>query len=154
MPQGEGRWSLLSAALEGAERDELCEAVAEQWIARWGVVFYELSLGESCQIPWRELVYALRRLEARGIIRGGRFVTGFAGEQYASPEAVEALRTIRREPRAGQRVVLSACDPLNLTGVLFAGPRVPALRTQSIVYCDGLPVLESAAELPADAEAG
>jgi ATP-dependent Lhr-like helicase len=154
LPQGEGRWSLLTAALDSAERDELCDAVAEQWIARWGVVFYELSLGESCQIPWRELVYALRRLEARGIIRGGRFVTGFAGEQYAAPEAVEALRALRREPRTGQRVVISGCDPLNLTGVLFSGQRVPSLRTQSVVYCDGLPVATPAAELSDGAETG
>lgn len=152
MPQGEGRWALLLETLsvssepgsQDEDHDALCEAVAEQWIARWGVVFYELAACETCVLPWRDIVQALRRLEARGVLRGGRFVTGFAGEQYASPEAVEQLRAVRREPRTGQRVVLSACDPLNLTGVLFAGARVPALRTQSVTYCDGAPLDEAA----------
>jgi ATP-dependent Lhr-like helicase len=99
-------------------------------------------------LPYRDVVYALRRLEARGLIRGGRFVTGFSGEQYALPEAVEQLRAMRKEPRRGVRVELSACDPLNLTGILFSGPRVPALGTQRVVYRDGLPEsTESAARL-------
>jgi ATP-dependent Lhr-like helicase len=90
-------------------------------------------------LPWRDIVRALRRLEARGVLRGGHFVSGFSGEQYASPEAVEQLRAIRREPRRGVRVELSGCDPLNLTGVLFSGPRVPALRTHRVTFHDGLP---------------
>lgn len=150
MPQGEGRWSLLAEALSDVERDELCEAVVEQWIARWGVVFYELVATETCALPWRELIQALRRLEARGVVRGGRFVTGFSGEQYASPEAVEQLRALRREPRTGQRITLSACDPLNLTGVLFAGARVPALRAHTVTFRDGAPLDDTtlALELP------
>jgi ATP-dependent Lhr-like helicase len=135
---GEGRWSLLMAPADIDDRDALCEAMAEQLIARWGVVLRELMVNESCALPWREIVYALRRLEARGVIRGGRFVNGFVGEQYASPEAVEMLRAMRREPKRGARVTLSACDPLNLTAVILPGPRVPALRTNFVSYCDGV----------------
>jgi ATP-dependent Lhr-like helicase len=138
-PHGEGRWSLMRASFSALEYDALCEAVAEQWVARWGVVFRELAGCERCALPYRDVVYALRRLEARGVLRGGRFVTGFSGEQYALPEAIEQLRAVRREPRRGLRVELSACDPLNLTGVLFSGPRVPALGTQRVVYRDGVP---------------
>jgi ATP-dependent helicase Lhr and Lhr-like helicase len=145
-PHAEGRWSILRAAFSSIEYDALCEAVAEQWVARWGVVFRELATTERCALPYRDVVYALRRLEARGVLRGGRFVTGFSGEQYALPEAVEQLRAMRREPRRGVRVELSACDPLNLTGVLFSGPRVPAQRTQRVVYRDGVPELSAVVE--------
>ena len=143
VPQGEGRWSLLEAPLPDADYDALCEAVAEQWVARWGVLFRELGQLERSALPWRDVVYAARRLEARGVLRGGHFVNGFSGEQYASPEAVELLRAARREPRRGTLVSISACDPLNLTGVLFAGPRVPAQRTHNVTYCDGVPVTGS-----------
>jgi ATP-dependent Lhr-like helicase len=91
-------------------------------------------------VPWRELLWALRRLEDRGAVRGGRFVTGFSGEQYALPGAVEALRATRRMERSGQLVRLSASDPLNLVGILTPGPRIPALRTRAVIYCDGLPI--------------
>ena len=139
VPNAEGRWSLMRASFSEIEYDALCEAVAEQWVSRWGVVFRELATCERCALPYRDIVYALRRLEARGVLRGGRFVTGFTGEQYALPEAVEQLRAIRKEPRRGTRIELSACDPLNLTGILFSGPRVPAQSTQRVVYRDGLP---------------
>jgi ATP-dependent Lhr-like helicase len=79
----------------------------------------------------------LRRLEDRGLIRGGRFVSGFAGEQYALPEAVDHLNRVRRRPRSGLRVVVNATDPLNLVGLIVPGPTVPAVRTNSVVYCDG-----------------
>jgi ATP-dependent Lhr-like helicase len=95
---------------------------------------------EALAVPWREILRALRRLEARGIARGGRFVTGFVGEQYARPEAVEALRHTRRRQRTDEIVQLSAVDPLNLVGILTPGPRVPALRTNTVVYRDGLPL--------------
>jgi ATP-dependent Lhr-like helicase len=91
-------------------------------------------------VPWREVLWALRRLEDRGVVRGGRFVTGFSGEQYALPGAVEALRATRRMERSGQLVRLSASDPLNLVGILTPGPRIPALRTRAVIYCDGLPI--------------
>jgi ATP-dependent Lhr-like helicase len=135
----EGRWALLSPHGEPPDRDELAEAVAEQLLARWGVVFWDVLTRENFSVPWRDLLWALRRLEARGAIRGGRFVTGFSGEQYALPGAVETLRSLRRRPREGEIVRLSACDPLNLVGILTPGPRVPAVRTREIVFRDGLP---------------
>ena len=95
-------------------------------------------------VPWREVLWAFRRLEARGTIRGGRFVTGFAGEQYALPQAVDVLRAVRRSGRTGEVVRLSAADPLNLVGIVTPGPRVPALRTNSVTYVDGLPVTDPA----------
>jgi ATP-dependent Lhr-like helicase len=134
----EGRWALLPAQASQADRDELAEAVAEQLLARWGVVFRELLTRECLALPWRDIAWALRRLEARGSIRGGRFVNGFAGEQYALPEAVELLRKIRREPKNGTLVRICGGDPLNLVGIVLSGARVPALRTNELIYCDGL----------------
>ena len=83
------------------------------------------------------MLWALRRLEARGIIHGGRFVSGFGGEQYATPEAADVLSRVRREQRTGVTVEISGCDPLNLTGIVTPGPRVPARRTERVRYCDG-----------------
>jgi ATP-dependent Lhr-like helicase len=100
-------------------------------------VFRDLLARETLAVPWREVLWALRRLEARGSARGGRFVTGFVGEQYALPGAVDALRQVRRRERTGEVVTLSAADPLNLAGILLPGPRVPALRGRSVRYRDG-----------------
>jgi ATP-dependent Lhr-like helicase len=133
----QGRWALFEAPRPEADRDELAEAVAEQLLARWGVVFWDVAERETLAIPWREVVWALRRLEARGVILGGRFVTGFVGEQFALPEAVELIAHVRKRERSGELVVVSACDPLNVAGVLTPGPRVPALRTHAVVYRDG-----------------
>jgi ATP-dependent helicase Lhr and Lhr-like helicase len=105
---------------------------------------------ESVLLPWRLVLWALRRLEARGTVRGGRFVTGFVGEQYALPGAVDALREMRRRERTGEIVHLSAADPLNLVGIVLPGARVPALRTNTVSYRDGLPV-EDAGGVPASA---
>ena len=139
---GEGRWALLPTVApdEAIDRETLAEQVAGQLLARWGVVFWDLMARESLALPWREVVWALRRLEARGLVRGGRFVTGPAGEQYALPEAVEELRRVRRTERGGQTVRLNAADPLNLVGIILPGARVTAVRTNSITYRDGLPV--------------
>jgi ATP-dependent helicase Lhr and Lhr-like helicase len=142
--QGQGRWALLPGATPIDDPDALAEAVAEQLLARWGVVFRDLLVRESLVVPWREVWWAFRRLEARGVIRGGRFVTGFIGEQYALPEAIDALRAVRRSSRTGEVVRLSAADPLNLVGIVTPGPRVPALRTNSVTYVDGLPVTDPA----------
>ncbi len=139
---GQGRWALLPGATPVDDPDALAEAVAEQLLARWGVVFRDLLVRESLALPWREVWWAFRRLEARGVIRGGRFVTGFVGEQYALPEAVDALRAVRRSDRTGEVVRLSAADPLNLVGIVTPGPRVPALRTNSVAYVDGLPMTD------------
>jgi ATP-dependent Lhr-like helicase len=138
----EGRWSLVPTPDAVAEPEALAEAVAEQLLARWGVVFRDLLARESLVVPWRNVLWALRRMEARGSARGGRFVTGFVGEQYALPGAVDALRATRRRERSGECVRVSAVDPLNLVGILTPGPRVPALRTRVVVYRDGAPVAE------------
>jgi len=150
----EGRWSLFPGANMGdpscLDPDELAEALAEQLLARYGVVFRDLVARETLALPWREVAWALRRMEARGTVRGGRFVTGFVGEQYALPGAVDALRRTRRLERKGELVRLSACDPLNLVGILTPGPRVPAVRGGEVIFRDGLPIegSEAAAEEP------
>jgi ATP-dependent Lhr-like helicase len=132
-----GRWSLLPEPASGCDPDELAEAVAEQLAARWGVVFRDLAVRENLAVPWREVLWALRRMEARGTISGGRFVTGFSGEQFAHLDAVGMLRQIRKRPRTGETIQLSATDPLNLTGIVLPGPRVPAVLTNSVSYTDG-----------------
>ena len=132
-----GRWYLLPPPAADPDRDELAEAVAEQLAARWGVVFRDLAVRESLAVPWRDVLWALRRMEARGTIRGGRFVTGFSGEQFAHPDAVDLLRSVRKQPHTGQPVRISAADPLNLTAVILPGPRVPAIASNSVTYVDG-----------------
>ncbi|MEE2665607.1 MAG: DEAD/DEAH box helicase [Myxococcota bacterium] len=143
----EGRWAPFPASAGGEpeayDPDELAEAVAEQLLARWGVVFRDLLVRESLAVPWRELLWALRRMEARGTIRGGRFVTGFVGEQYALPGAVESLRRTRRAARSGELVRVAAADPLNLVGILTPGPRVASQRNAYVLYRDGAVVFES-----------
>jgi ATP-dependent helicase Lhr and Lhr-like helicase len=132
-----GRWSLLPDAAPDCDPDELAEAVAEQLAARWGVVFYDLLTRENLAVPWREVLWALRRMEARGTVAGGRFVAGLSGEQFAHPDAVDMLREIRKRPRDGQTIELSAADPLNLAGIVLPGPRIPALATNTVSYTDG-----------------
>ena len=90
--------------------------------------------------PWRDLLRVYRRLENRGEIRGGRFVAGFSGEQYALPDAIGMLREIRRRPVSGGLVSISGADPLNLVGVLTPGPRLPALTGNRLLYRDGIPI--------------
>ena len=106
---------------------------------RWGVVFRDVVARETIALPWRDVVWALRRMEARGTARGGRFVTGFAGEQFALPEAVDQLRAVRRRERSSEVVRVSATDPLNLAGILLPGPRITSVRTNNVVFEDGLP---------------
>jgi ATP-dependent Lhr-like helicase len=144
-----GRWSLLPGATAAEDPDELAEAVAEQLLARWGVLFRDLMTRENTAVSWRDLLWAMRRMEARGTIRGGRFVGGFSGEQFALPEAVEALRSVRKVKLTGERVTISAADPLNLAGIVLPGPRVPALPTNSVTYTDGVVAsAEAEAEAP------
>jgi ATP-dependent Lhr-like helicase len=133
---GEGRWSLLPPP-EAADAHDLAEAVAAQLLARWGVVFYQLLAKESFALPWREVLWALRRLEARGQVLGGRFVAGFSGEQYALPEAADSLRRWARAGPSGEVVRICAADPLNLVGVVLPGSRVPAVATNYVAYRDG-----------------
>ena len=125
--------------------DELAEFWAEQLLFRYGVVFRDLTQRENFAVPWREVLRALRRMEARGQIRGGRFVAGVYGEQYARPEAVESLRKVRRTEKTGELVRVSAVDPLNLAGVVTPGPRIPAVHTKSLLLRDGVPLDEEAA---------
>ncbi|HLH28844.1 MAG TPA: hypothetical protein VKW77_07995, partial [Acidimicrobiales bacterium] len=94
---------------------------------------------ESYRVPWRDVVRALRRLEARGEALGGRFVAGASGEQYARPEAAALLREVCRDPARGAEVVVAGSDPLNLTGGLLGGPRVPARLHQTVRYRGGVP---------------
>jgi ATP-dependent helicase Lhr and Lhr-like helicase len=137
---GEGRWSLIPRVASVAEHDALAEAIAEQLLVRWGVVFRDVVARETIALPWRDVVWALRRMEARGTARGGRFVTGFAGEQFALPEAVDQLRSVRRRERSSEVVRVSATDPLNVAGILLPGPRITSVRTNTVVFEDGVPV--------------
>ena len=135
-----GRWSVLPSAGEDMDAEELAEAWADQLLFRYGVVFRDLKQRESMSIPWRGVLRALRRMEARGTIRGGRFVAGFYGEQYARPEAVEMLRRGRRANRPQEEAHVSGVDPLNLAGILTPGAKIPAVHTNVVLYKDGLPV--------------
>ena len=134
-----GRWALVPAVDTDIDRHELAEVVAEQLLTRWGVVFRDLALHDSLRLPWREIQWALRRLEDRGLVRGGRFVAGFTGEQYALPAAVEQLAHVRKLPRTGERVTVNATDPLNLVGLVVPGPTTPSVRTNQVTYVDGVP---------------
>ena len=106
---------------------ERLERFAQQLLLRWGVLLRDLLVREALSPPWRDLLPVLRKMEARGEIRGGRFVAGFTGEQFARPEAVELLRMIRRQPERGPAVAVSNADPLNLAGIILPGPRVSRL---------------------------
>ncbi len=133
-----GRWSLWRKEDPGAPEDAT-ETQARQLLQRYGVVFRELLARETRCPPWRLLLQAYRRMEARGEIRGGRFVNGFVGEQYALPDAVESMRTVRRLPPDKEPVIVSCTDPLNLVGILTPGPRVPVQSHQFIAYLNGTP---------------
>ncbi len=148
---GEGRWSLLPgpealgspAVGDGVlvpGNEELAEAVAHQLLMRWGIVAWEIWGRESFKVPWREVVWALRRMEARGVALGGRFVAGLGGEQYALPEAFEQLQRVHRRGRDGEQVTVAGADPLNMTGSIVGGSRVPTRRHQKVVYRDGVVV--------------
>ncbi len=132
---GRGRFAITRPA----ETPEV-ERYARALLRRYGVVFHRLLTRETNNPPWRELVLVYRRLEARGEIRGGRFVVGFSGEQFALPEAVPRLRAVRRREPTGELVSVSAADPLNLTGLVTPGDRIAALATNRVVYRDGVPV--------------
>jgi ATP-dependent Lhr-like helicase len=147
---GPGRWSLLRP--EGSvERGERFDCLARLFLRRWGVVFRDLAVREPLAPPWRELVRVYRRMEARGEVRGGRFLAGVSGEQFAMPDAVEVARSVRRTRPSGQRVSISAVDPLNLTGIVTPAPRIPAVLGPTITYVDGAPLPVDAVE-PAEPE--
>jgi ATP-dependent Lhr-like helicase len=149
-----GRWALVrrqptvstetdtrSRPTERLQDEETIEHIARTLLRRWGVVFWRLLAREADWLPpWRDLLMCYRRLEARGEIRGGRFVAGFTGEQYAAPEAIGLLRDTRRKPHSQNHVSLSGADPLNLVGILTPGQRVPSLSGNRVLYRDGIPL--------------
>src|SRR4029077_18523137 len=138
-----GRWALArrhrSAAADNPE--QAVEHLARTLLKRYGVVFWRLLAREAAWLPpWRDLLRVYRRLEARGEIRGGRFVAGFSGEQYALPDAIGMLREVRRRPHSDEFISLSGADPLNLTGILKPGARLAALTGNRLLFRDGVPV--------------
>jgi len=143
-----GRWALTRRAKPQSENpqasqaaSEAIEHVARALLNRYGVVFWRLLEREAAWLPpWRDLLRVYRRLESRGDIRGGRFVAGFAGEQFALPEAVGMLREVRRKKADGAWISVSGADPLNLVGIITPGARLPALTGNRVLYRDGLPV--------------
>ena len=147
-----GRWALVrkptpieadadDRPTERLRDEEAIEHIARTLLKRWGVVFWRMLAREADWLPpWRDLLMCYRRLEARGEIRGGRFVAGFTGEQYAAPEAIGLLRDTRRKPHSQSYVSLSGADPLNLVGILTPGSRLPSLSGNRILYRDGIPV--------------
>jgi ATP-dependent Lhr-like helicase len=135
-----GRWSLCGASASSPSPEESMEAQALAFLRRYGVVFRRVLTRESNAAAWRDLARVYRRLEARGEIRGGRFVNGMSGEQFALPQAVERLREVRREQAAGRLTVISAADPLNLTGIIDSGERIRAIPGTRIAYRDGVAV--------------
>jgi ATP-dependent Lhr-like helicase len=135
-----GRWALLDRA-ETESTD--VEFFAKLLLDRWGVVFRDLLSREPLAPAWRDLLVTYRRMEARGEIRGGRFISGFVGEQFARPEAVDLLRSVRRSPNMGEEVDVALADPLNLTGIVIPGPRTSA-QTQGSIVIGGMPVVTRA----------
>ncbi|HEY4211463.1 MAG TPA: DEAD/DEAH box helicase [Steroidobacteraceae bacterium] len=145
-----GRWTLAhrrpapapsSRVDEIKQDDDAIEHIARALLKRWGVVFWRLLAREADWLPpWRDLLMCYRRLEARGEIRGGRFIAGFTGEQYATPEAIGLMRDVKRKAYSGATVSLSGADPLNLVGILTPGARLPALSGNRLLYRDGVPI--------------
>ena len=140
-----GRWALLHADV-AAERPRAVEAACWMLLRRYGIVIRDVLARESNLPPWRELLMGFRRLEDRGEIRGGRFVDGFLGEQFALPVAVESVRAARSLPSNGETVTLSAADPLNMIGILVPGDRVPAISGKTVAYRDGIAVADEPEE--------
>jgi ATP-dependent Lhr-like helicase len=146
-----GRWSLLYPP-HGEDSGRAVESVCRVLLERYGVVFRELLARESMLPRWRDLLIAFRRLEDRGEIRGGRFISGFIGEQFALPVAVESLRAMKNLPLTGETVTISAADPLNLAGIVVPGERVPAISGKYVTFKDG--VLIETPEAPVLSMAG
>ena len=147
-----GRWSLLYSG-EATDRNVALEAICWMLLRRYGIVFREVLTRESILPKWREVLITLRRLEDRGEIRGGRFVSGFLGEQFALPFAVDSLRVTRKQQPSGEVVSVSAADPLNLVGILVPGDRVTSNSGRTVSYRDGvaLPPEDRSAIIPISA---
>jgi ATP-dependent Lhr-like helicase len=135
-----GRWTAVTDGVSDVPHEDAAEIQAAALLRRYGVVFRRLLMRETSAVPWRDLVRVYRRLEARGEIRGGRFVSGMSGEQFATAEAVVQLREGRRMKADGQLIAISTADPLNLAGIVTPGERIRAAARNRIVYRDGLPL--------------
>ncbi|MBI3774926.1 MAG: DEAD/DEAH box helicase [Gammaproteobacteria bacterium] len=142
LPPAGGKEQEFSPIPRGAviENGDRLEHIARALLRRYGVVFRKLLERESELPPWRDLLMVYRRMEARGELRGGRFVAGFSGEQYALAEAIGALREVRRQATTGQTLSISAADPLNLAGIITPGARIPAITSNRVLYRDGIPI--------------
>ncbi len=134
-----GRWSQMQHKTAEASKDDL-EQIAWALLRRYGVIFRKVVERENLVPPWRDLVKQFRKMEARGQIRGGRFIEGVWGEQFALPESIGVLRDTRKKEKTGTLITINAADPLNLTGILTPGDRVPAYSSNRILYKDGIPV--------------
>jgi ATP-dependent Lhr-like helicase len=132
-----GRWSLFPGFLGKVDEQQAATSWAWQLLKRWGVVFYDLLARENAAPVWGRIVQVYRRLEARGEVRGGRFVGGVAGEQYATPEAVELLRGVRDESPDDAMIVLAAADPCNLCGIITDEPRIASTHTNTVAIRNG-----------------
>jgi ATP-dependent Lhr-like helicase len=135
-----GRWSLIRPPISHEHESQRIEQIARTLLTRYGVVFRKLLERESGLPPWRDLLYCYRRQEARGDIRGGRFVQGFSGEHFALPEAVSLMREVRNRQGTDNVVSISSTDPLNLTGIITPGRRIAAQAGHRILYKDGKPI--------------
>jgi ATP-dependent helicase Lhr and Lhr-like helicase len=142
LPGGEGRGEAerKTKSNQSPQNDQALETFARTLLRRYGVMFRRLLERESLKVSWFELGRFYRRLEARGEIRGGHFVSGVSGEQFALPEAIGLLRSLRKSKPSGELIMLSAADPLNLIGVLTPGPRITAIGANRLLLRDGAPV--------------
>jgi ATP-dependent Lhr-like helicase len=141
-----GRWAMVRRSAAAERNGDAIEHVARTLLARYGVVFWRILEREAAWLPpWRELLRVYRRLESRGEVRGGRFVAGFSGEQFALPEAIGMLRATRRQEATDHWVSVSGADPLNLVGILTPGAKLPALAGNRLLYRDGFPTAVLAA---------
>ena len=129
-----GRWAILHRSSDAAN----VEFFAQQLLSRWGVVFRDVLARETLAPAWRDLLQIYRRMEARGEIRGGRFVSGFLGEQFARPEALDLLRFMRRTAKTGESLTIAPADPLNLSGIVLPGPRTGVLTQEPLRLLDGV----------------
>jgi ATP-dependent helicase Lhr and Lhr-like helicase len=144
-----GRWALLYTDAAG-DRNRAVEATCWMLLNRYGIVFRDVLARETNLPTWRELLMGFRRIEDRGEIRGGRFIDGFLGEQFALPVAVESVRALRKLPPSDETITLSAADPLNLIGIVVPGERVPAISGRSLTLRDGVALVESSSGATAE----
>jgi ATP-dependent helicase Lhr and Lhr-like helicase len=140
LPRSSGDPAAVDPSNGASPREAAIEKFARVLLHRYGVVFRRLLERETLAVSWYELGRVYRRWEARGEIRGGYFVGGVSGEQFALPEAIGLLRSTRKASPNGELITLSAADPLNLQGILTPGTRIPAFTANRILFCDGLPI--------------